>query len=71
MAIFARLAAMPDLFARIVSLRPADEDWVEELCFASPSAGLGLRWRAGIAVFCRCIDENAIHCFLIDAVSLI
>ena len=40
-------------------------------CPRSPSAGVGLRWRAGIAVFCLFIDEIAIDCFLIDAVSLI
>ena len=37
---YRRTTYMPDIFARIVSLRPADEDCVVELCFASPSAGL-------------------------------
>jgi hypothetical protein len=59
MTICARCAAMPDIFARIVSLQPADEDWVVELCLASPSASLVLGWRAGIAVFCCVIDAES------------
>ena len=57
---------------------PADiTSWVRSFdsscraCPRSPSAGVGLRWRAGIAVFCLFIDEIAIYCFLIDVVSLI